>query len=186
MLAFSLFKGVSSMVQTNQTKANLNTYFADESWQPFNSTEGKFKVSFPKYPSTSPSKKDTNGGATVVYTEYDSESKEGDLYSVIYYYYPEIMSQDYDVKIGLEASINGIVASNNSNKLISSTFINVGEHQGADYVVYNGSEQIYLKGRVVTVLEGNSPVKAYLLMVTSKESTPSNNFTKFINSFEFL
>lgn len=186
IVAFGLVKWGISALQTNKTNNNLTTYFSEETWQPFNSTEGNFKVNFPTYPTTEPSKTETLGGIKATRTQYSADSKDGDSYNVVYGFYPDILPQDYNVKNGIEGSINGMVASSKSNQLISSSFVNIGNYQGADYLIFNKDEEVYIRGRVIIVSEGNNPVRAYALMVVSKNSNPTDNYNKFINSFEII
>jgi len=190
MFFVGFFQGLNpgfSTNQTNKTVNNSNTYFLDETWQVFNSTEGNFKVNFPKYPTIS--EKETHkisDNSTLIITHYSSVGEDGDSYGVSHGYYPEILSKNYNVKNGLEGMINTLVNSHESNKLISSFFLNIGKYQGVDYVIYNKQENTYVRGRNIIVAEKNNPLKIYILMVSSTSKNPSNNFTKFINSFEIL
>lgn len=186
LAAFGLVRWGLSALQTNNASNNTANYFTNETWQPFNSTEGGFSINFPKYPTTNPSETQNSNGVTYVSTQYSAEDSDGDSYVAIYGYYPNLLSNKYNAKSGIKGSINGMVGSDKSNQLISSNFVDVGTHQGADYVIYNKNMASYLRGKVVVVLEGSNPVKIYILMVASKNSNATDNFTKFINSFGLL
>lgn len=171
----------------NKLKNNVSNYFSEETWQSFNSTEGKFKINFPKYPVIGQPQTETIFDTPYISTTYTADSEDGTSYMVIYGYYPEIFPEDFDVKNGLEGSINAMLAGNKSNQLISSNFISLGRHQGIDYIIKNEDESFDAKGRIVVVSEGKNPVKIYILIVTSEINRFNNDdFNKFINSFEIL
>lgn len=188
-LFVAFFQGLTSGFSANKTNKivnNSNTYSSDETWQVFNSTESNFKVSFPKYPTISEKETiKTSDNLTYILIGYNSTDVNNDIYNIYYGYYPEILSKNYNIKNGLENSVEGIIISNQQNELISSSLINFDKYQGIDYVIYN-KQDFYMKGRNIIVLENNNPVKIYMLGVLSNNKNPTVNFTKFINSFKIL
>lgn len=186
IVAFVFIKFISENSETDQVKNDVASYFSDETWRTFNSTEGQFKVNFPKYPSSGSPVTNESGGVKYVSTEYSSTGDDDVFYDVTYGYYPDILSGEYSIKGGLEGSLNGMVASYKTNELLSSKFVSFGKYQGVDYEIYNKEENIYMRGRIIIVAKANNPVKIYVLLASSTDKTPNSNFDKFINSFEIL
>lgn len=163
--------------------SSVTSYFTSETWKPFNSTEAQFKVNFPTYPTSSSDTQDIEG-IKYVSTQYSSDGSDGNNYSIVYGYYPGIASTDFDPKGGLEGAINGMVSTDNTNKLLSSNFITYKGHMGADFLVYNGTEKMYIRGRVLSKLKGSEPAKLYVLLVVTSNKDPDQNYNKFVESFE--
>ena len=174
---------INSDFSSSSDNSSVTNYFTSETWKPFNSTEAQFKANFPSYPTSSSDTQDIEG-IKYVSTQYSSDGSDGNNYTIVYGYYPGISSTDFDPKGGLEGAINGMVSTDDTNKLLSSNFITYKGHMGADFLVYNSKEKTYFRGRVLSKLKGSEPAKIYVLLVTTPNKDPDQNYSKFVESFE--
>lgn len=160
-----------------EVKDQVVDKMTSETWEVFNSTSGRFKVKFPKYPATVADTLDVQG-IKINYTQYSSEEDSGDQYLVQVNEY-QVDPSAIQTKAALEGALNGSVMSTKGNELKTSEFITVGSYEGMDYVIFNSVQNMYMRGRNIIVDN-----VLYTILVASKDENPQN-YQEFIDSFQF-
>lgn len=173
---------IISESEKSKTEQKLADYFTNTStWKEFNSTVGKFKAAFPAYPSHETNDIGLPGSTlSLKYDTYAAETSNGNGFLVNTSVYPvEVDTSKPDNN--LEGSLNGMLASNDGNKLISSQLIDLDGNRALDFEISN-SDSIRLKGR--TILADHTMYQ--LMLVYEKQNYSEEDYTKFINSFELI
>ncbi|OGK43426.1 hypothetical protein A2956_02460 [Candidatus Roizmanbacteria bacterium RIFCSPLOWO2_01_FULL_37_57] len=176
LLTFSL--GTLLYSDEGQAEDSVVTTSEENPWQAFHSTEGKFKINFPQYPSESSSTESVEN-MEIPFTQYDSVDSNGDQFMAQFVIYP-VEPGDLNPKGVLEGAVNGSVNSETNNKLISSSFTEYEEYPAIDFVIHNSNEELYINGRNILV---NSTL--YTILVASKNQNPIN-YNRFLNSFKLI
>ena len=134
----------------NKTEQKVVDYFTDPfSWKEFNSPVGKFKATFPAYPAHETNNLDTGTGLTLKYDTYLSETSDGTSYVVSTVVYPAEVDTS-NPETNLEGSLNGMLASSDGNKLISSNLTSSNGYGALDFLILN-NRTVYLKGKIIMV-----------------------------------
>lgn len=175
------YEGTSKVIdeyKENKTEQKVVDYFTDtSSWKEFNSPVGKFKATFPAYPAHETDNIDTGTGLTLKYDTYSSETSDGTSYMVNTVVYPAEVDTS-NPETNLEGSLNGMLASNDGNKLISSNLIYSNGYRALDFLILN-SGTVYLKGKII--MAGQT---LYQVMVAyESKNYNESNYNKFMNSF---
>ena len=157
----------------------------------FYSTAGKFAINFSGQPTTATTSIYIGSGPTPGYLYFYLNTVSGQLANVLAAMYFELPNQltFNDSPTGtISGSLSGIMASlvsdqmtTNSAKLVSSQVGSYGGYLSDDYLLYQTSKNLYMKGRIVL-----STSKAYILYADYKDDANSaqnsNVADKFFNS----
>lgn len=175
------YEGTSKVIDKyneNKTEQKVVDYFTDtSSWKEFNSPVGKFKATFPSYPAHKTDNIDTGTGLTLKYDTYTGETSDGTSYMVNMVVYPAKVDTS-NPETNLEGSLNGMLASNDANKLISSNLTYSNGYRALDFLILNNGT-VYLKGKII--MAGQT---LYQVMVAyESKNYNESNYSKFMNSF---
>ena len=174
------YEGTSKVISeynNNKTEQKIEKYFTDTStWKEFNSTIGKFKATFPTYPEYETQNIEIRG-FSLKYDIYSSETSDGTTYMINMVTYPSGVDTS-NPDINLEGSLNGALASDEGNKLISSNFTYFNGYRALDFLIING-DIIYMKGKIIMV--GKT---LYQIMVAYESQNYNESiYNNFINTF---
>lgn len=152
--------------------------FTDKAfWKEFYSPAGKFKATFPIYPThTSDNIKIPGTGLSIKFDRYSSDVSDG-LYAVNTSVYPP----EVDIptpETSLETSLNSMLASSDRFKLISSNLTYNNGYRALDYLITNG-EGGYFKGKIVVA----GPIVYQVMSSYESKNYNEENYNKFMNSF---
>lgn len=187
IVAFAVFRylaseGTSKVINTyneNKAEQRVGDYFTDtSSWKEFNSPVGKFSALFPAYPGHETDNLTIPGsGAELKYDTYTSETSDGTTYMVNTSVYPSGIDTS-NPETNLEGSLNGMLASNENNKLVSSNLTYSNGYRALDFLIQS-TNGVYLKGQII--MAGKT---LYQVMVAyENQNYNDNNYKKFLNSF---
>jgi len=152
----------------------------NDGWKAFTSTEHGFKINFPtEYESERIPEEVLDNGYTYSGIQYLSSPSDDELYMVQVADY-DIYPSDYDNKLGLEGTVNGMVDS--GTNLTSSSFTTFRGYDAINFTLTT-SEGYYAKG-LAFIKDDITYIKLYLIAVFNSTSN-FGDFNKFINSFEF-
>ena len=169
----------SSTETETASQENVENYFADTSeWKNFVSTSG-FSVTVPKYPT---SETDTinipNSDVMMKIDTYTSDEPNGTTY-LITVNTPLGVTSDVPLT-NFDGPLNGMLASDPSNKLIASAKATTEEGRPAlNYLIENGAGGYLMKGKLI--LDGT--VMYNLMVAYESQNYNDSNINKFINSF---
>lgn len=127
----------SGITTTTSTRSVSNT----NSCQSFHSTDGKFKVIFPDYPSESSSTERVEG-MSIPTTQYGATASNGDEYMAQFVVYP-VEPSDLNPKGALEGAVNGSVNSDANNQLVESAFTQFGSYPAIDYTIFTTTKKTF-------------------------------------------
>lgn len=164
-----------------QDAANkVSNYYSSSDWKEFNSADGGFKILFLDYPQRQENKvKVPNSDTSLTLVFYVDDRGDDGAYLVGFSKYPE----DTDVsepRKNLENSLNGTMAANEGNKLISSKFTEQQSYPALDFVIQNDKTKTTTKGRIVLVSKSIYQIVA----VQGLDKFDDKAYDKFINSFQ--
>ncbi|KKU55562.1 MAG: hypothetical protein UX77_C0010G0053 [Parcubacteria group bacterium GW2011_GWA1_47_11] len=164
---------------SQEVEQKVGEYFTDNSsWKEFNSPVGKFKATFPAYPTHKTENFDIPGtGLALKYDTYTVQTSDGTTYAVNTTVYPSGVDVP-DQEIVLEAGLNGMLATSDRFKLISSSLTYHNGHRALDFFVTN-NEMGYFKGKIIAA----EPTFYQVMIGCISQSCDENNYNKFINSF---
>ena len=170
----------SSEVNPQETVNNVSNYFSSSDWKEFNSADGGFRILFPDYPQREESDiKVPNSDITLKLIYYIDDKGADGAYLASFTQYPENTDVSQP-KINLENALNGTMAANEGNKLISSTYSELQNNPALDFVIQNDSIKYTNKGKIVLVGK-----KIYqIAVVQGSDKLDDNSFNKFISSFQ--
>jgi len=179
-LAFRFDISRSALGYEEDTNQNIATYFAeDDSWKPFTSSSG-FSVLFPNHATA-----ETENIAvpdTVYQMKMDtftSEKSDGTTYLISVT--APIDVPDYKPVTNFDGTLNGMLASDPTNKLVSSAKTIFKGTGALDYLIYNSGSGYYLKGKIFL----NDTDMVTLMVIYEAQYYNETEYNKFINSFEF-
>lgn len=170
-----------SMVNYSTKEASqqkVEDYFTDStSWKSFVSTSG-FSVLFPKYPTLETENIPIpNSNSIMQLDNYASETLDGTAY-LIMVSTPLGISSNKPLT-NFDGPLNGMLASDPTNKLISSYKTTFNGRSALDYLIKNEGSGYFIKGKLI--LKGAT---MYTLMVAyESKNYNENDYDKFINSF---
>lgn len=170
--------GIFNKSNQNKTEQKITDYFSNNStWKEFVSPVGHFGAEFPTYPKhETQNLKVPNSQLTLKYDTYSSELSDGTAFIIgTTTYSSEIDTSNPEVN--LEGALNGVLASNDANKLVSSNLTYFGSHKAIDFLILNGT--IYMKGKIILV--GQTLYE--LLVAYENKNYNENDFNRFVNSF---
>ncbi len=162
-----------------EVEQKLENYFTDTSfWKEFNSPVGKFKVTFPAYPTHKTENFDIPGtGLALKYDTYTIQTSDGTTYMVSTTVYPSGVDVPEQETV-LEAGLNSMLATSNRFKLISSSLTYHNGHRALDFFVTN-NEMGYFKGKIIAA----EPTFYQVMIGCISQSCDEDKYNKFINSF---
>lgn len=172
----------SSPTVAHQESVNRTTdYFRpSEEWKNFVSPNSHFKVLLPKYPEQSSEPLDVPDSDIKIPANYYSADTDDYSYLIaVFEYPPEAVSNP---QANLDGSLNGMLASNSSNEIISTKSIDFLSEPAIDFIIFNRDEGVYMKG--ISVLKDTT---LYSLIYSSKQLNSNEpDYNKFIKSFSFV
>ena len=162
-----------------EVEQKVGEYFTgNSSWKEFNSPVGKFKATFPAYPTHETENFDIPGtGLALKYDTYTIQTSDGTTYAVNTTVYPSGVDVP-DQETILEAGLNGMLATSDRFKLISSSLTYHNGHRALDFFVTN-NEMGYFKGKIIAA----EPIFYQVMIGCINQSCDEDNYNKFINSF---
>lgn len=188
LIIFGLsYVGTSYLLKINKNRNQQKSfdkvinYMTKDEWVEFNSVEGKFKVTFPKYPQSNSQTIDGPSNIKINFTQYSATDGENNLYIAQVAEYTNIKTGEFDFKKGLEGTVNGSVASDKTNSLIRSEYKTINNYPGVTATIYNAKEKIYMNTKNFFV--GN---RLYSMIASNKEDKISESTTKFFDSLTLL
>lgn len=164
---------------TNPTATTTTSAFESKSgWQRFISTEHGFAADFPQYPTSERLPEEVlDNGYTYSGIQYSSSPNDNEVYMVQVADY-DILPTDFDNKLGLEGTVNGMTDSNTT--LTSSSFTAFRGYEAINFTL-STKDGSYAKG-LAFIKDDVKYIKLYLMAVF--HNTPDfPDFENFINSF---
>ena len=147
-------------------------------WGRYTSIEGGFSVLLPAEPKPQKIILDSDFGQTYLYM-YMLDNKDGFVYSASYVDYPLGVFQEKSVAQILDDARDGAVR-NVRGKLLSESSISIKKHPGREIMVESATGKAIVKAKIFLINH-----RLYNLNATaSKEMSSSNNFRRFLDSFE--
>lgn len=187
LVSFTLFYfGTSYFLrQTRQQNAQRITtkivdYMTKDDWVKFNSIEGKFNLTFPKYPQSSENQVNGPNNTKIKLTQYTSSDTNKNFYMAQVAEYLNVDMSKFNIRQGLEGTVNGSVASTKENSLVKSEYMTLYEQPGVVATIFNSKEKIYMHSR--NFFKDN---RLFSLMVSSTTEPISSEAQKFFDSFGF-
>jgi len=144
---------------------------AETAWITYTSTEGKFRILFPKEPT-----KDSRQSVV----QYVSDDGAGDRYLAQYLRLSGAPTTATFTDTYMRSFIEGLKQGDPNSKVLSQENITFMDHPGVEISMSFPADQTYLKARLV-LIESDS----YFLGVKSKQAAPAH-FDQFIDSFQLL
>jgi len=181
IILFFVFSKKPTTEQTpnlQESKNKITDSFTDKAfWKEFYSPVGKFKTTFPIYPTHTSDNINIHGtGLFIKFDRYSSEVSDG-LYAVNTSVYP--LEVDIPApETSLKASLNSMLASSARFKLISSNLTYHNGNRALDYFITN-NEGGYFKGKIVAV----GAIIYQVMYSYESKNYNEENYNKFMNSF---
>jgi len=190
LLVFSFINGLSQGMGKINNSSDVSTnnvvnYFTNtDEWKDFTSPIGSFKVLLPKYPqhesSDDPIPTLNMNAKTETYTSSISDNQ---AYMVTVTNYSKRVD-NFNVDGALEGALNGMLATDKNNKLISSGITTFNGYKSTDFLIQTLSEgqTAYLKGKVFIV----DQTLYALALVYMDGNYNDSDYNKFMSSFALL
>lgn len=160
------------------TQQDVTNYFTDTtSWKNFVSTSG-FSILVPKYPTSETQNIPIPNSDLVMQLDtYTSETSDGTTY-LITVNTPLGVSSDKPLT-NFDGPLNGMLASDPTNKLVSSSKTTFNGRSALDYLIKNEGGGYFMKGKLIL----NGTIMYALMLAYESKNYNENDYNKFINSF---
>lgn len=182
VVLFFVAAGIDTSKESSPTEKTIQqdvvSYFTDtSSWKNFVSTSG-FSVLVPKYP-TSDSRNIPipNSDLVMQLDAYTSETSDGTTYSITVNT-PLGVTSDKPLT-SFDGPLNGMLASDPTNKLISSSKTTFNGKSALDYLIKNEGGGYFMKGKLIL----NGTIMYTLMLGYEGKNYNESDYNKFINSF---
>jgi hypothetical protein len=177
------YEGTSKVLDTyneKRTEQRVGDYFAEtSSWKEFSSPVGQFRATFPAYPAHDANTANVPGtDLAVTLDTYSSATSDGTTFVVTTGVFPPEVDTS-NPNANLEGSLNGMIASTEGNRLLSSSPTNFNGHPAMDFVISN--DTFNLKGTIM--LADHRFYQVMVLYELKNRIALDANYNNFLNSF---
>lgn len=176
---YAMFPDEDTSISYSTTPTPSTETTFNDGWRPFTSTEYGFNIDFPAdYESERIPEETLDNGYTYSGIQYFSSPNDNETYMVQVADY-DIFPSDYDNKIGLEGTVNGMTGS--ETNLTSSSFTTFRGYDAINFTL-STSGGYYGKG-LAFIKDDATYIKLYLMAVFNS-AADFTDFNRFTNSFE--